>query len=270
MNRLPRQLESLARMLTYMLGHRPDEFGLVLGEDGSIPVKQLLQALASEPGWGFVRRHHLEQLAGLMQPPAFELAGEHLRALTPGPDRLRRPGASPPALLYAAIPARVQARVWEEGLKPPSGQELVLAATRETALKLGRRLGPELILVTVQAQAAARAGTKFVGYGDELFLAPALPRDFIQMPPPPQQQEKARPEKAPRLQPSPGSVILDLPQLFQPKPPKIRGKDKKGEPAWKAGTRGLRRQRRREDGAKGEKGNIIAGAKGDKGKRPKG
>ncbi len=245
MTRLPRQLESLARMLTYMLGHRPDEFGLVLSEDGFIPVKQLQQALIAEPGWGFVRRHHLEQVAALMQPPAFELTEDLMRCLAPGPPLLRRPGATPPALLYAAIPAKAHERVWEEGLQPPPDRELLLAATQETALKLGRRRGPELILVTVQAKAAAKSGIAFAGYGEELYLAPALAREFIQLPPPPLQQEKGRATKPPRPLPTPGSVILDLPQMFQPNP-QFKGKGKKGEPSWKSGARALRKKRRTE------------------------
>jgi len=112
MARLPKQLESLARMLTYILSHRPDEFGLVLSEEGFIPIKHLLQALAAEPGWGFVRRYHLDQLAGLMSPPAFEVEGERIRALAPEPAELRRdPGEVPPALLYAAIPPSSHTRV---------------------------------------------------------------------------------------------------------------------------------------------------------------
>ena len=126
MARLPRQLESLARMLTYILSHRPDEFGLVLSEEGFIPIKHLLQALSAEPGWGFVRRYHLDQVVGLMSPPAFEVEGEQIRALTPEPARLRRDlGEPPPALLYAAIPPKAHARVWEEGLKPLPDREIV-------------------------------------------------------------------------------------------------------------------------------------------------
>ncbi len=96
MARLPRQLENLARMLTYILSHRPDEFGLVLSEEGFIPIKLLLQALSGEPGWGFVRRYHLDQVVGLMSPPAFEVAEERIRSLTPGPAQLRRDPGEPP------------------------------------------------------------------------------------------------------------------------------------------------------------------------------
>jgi putative RNA 2'-phosphotransferase len=254
MSRLPRQLESLARMLTYMLSHRPDEFGLVLSEEGFIPIKSLLQALGAEPGWGFVRRYHLEQLAGLMSPPAFEVEGERLRALAPEPAQLRRePGEPPPALLYAAIPPKAHARVWEEGLKPPPDRELVLAATPEVAKKLGRRRSPDPILVIVQAQAATRRGLSFTGYGEGLYLAPALPRDLLQLPPPPQAPEKPKAEKPRPAAPTPGSFALDLPGMLPPGV-KPRSKGRKDEPAWKAGTRALRKQREKGEKGKGRKG----------------
>ncbi len=250
MSRLPRQLEGLARMLTYILSHRPDEFGLVLSDAGFIPIKHLLQVLTAEPGWGFVRRHHLDQVVGLMSPPAFEVAGEQIRALSPEPARLRRPPEEPPpALLYAAIPPKVHGKVWEAGLKPPPDQELVLAATPELALKLGSRRAPEPILVTVQAQAAARRGISFTGYGDGLYLAPALPRDLLQLPPPPQVPEKPKPSIPRPPAPTPGSFTLDLPRMFHPAAKPRRSKGKKEEPPWKAGTRALRKKRiKREKG----------------------
>ena len=242
MPRLPRQLESLARMLTYMLCHRPDEFGLVLSEEGFVPLKQVHQALVSEPGWGFVRRRHLEELAAFSQSPRFEVASEAIRAVSPGPARLRRsPGEMPPALLYLAIPPKAQERVWAEGLKPPLGQELLLAARPELALKLGRRRAPDPVLLTVQSRAAAGAGISFQGYGEELYLAPALPREFLQMPPRSLGKEKPQPERPPRPRPTPGGLILDLAQILQG-PPKSRSKGK-GEPAWKPGARALRRKR---------------------------
>jgi putative RNA 2'-phosphotransferase len=262
MSRLPRQLESLARMLTYILSHRPDEFGLVLSDEGFVAIKQLLQALSAEPGWAFVRRHHLEQVAGLISPATFEIVGDRIRALAPGPAQLRRPpGEPPPTLLYAAIPPKAHARVWEEGLKPPPDRELVLAATPELALKLGRRRAPDPILITIQAQAASRRRISFTGYGEGLYLAPALPRDLLQLPPLLQTPEKPKAEKPQPPASTPGTFFPDLTGMFQP-PEKNHGKTKKDEPAWKAGARAWRRQR--------EKGGKDFGGKGEKGKRRKG
>jgi putative RNA 2'-phosphotransferase len=246
MSRLPKQLEGLARMLTYILCHRPDEFGLVLSEEGFVPIKHLLATLVAEPGWGFVRRHHLDQVVGLMSPPAFEIVGEQIHALNPEPARLRRdPGEFPPALLYVAIPPKAHAKVWDEGLKPPPDRDLVLSTNKDTAIKLGRRRSPHPIVVIVQAQVADRRGIKFSGYGEGLYLAPALPRDLLQLPPPPQVPDKPKPEAA--RPPTPGTFFPDLPGMFQPAPKKPKGKGKKAEPAWKAGTRALRKNRRRDE-----------------------
>ncbi len=249
MTRLPRPLEDLAKVLTYLLGHRPDEFGLVLDPEGFVPVKQLLQALAGEKGLAHVRRHDLEQLTGLMSPPCFEMTADKIKGLIPGPAQLRRPGEDPPALLYLAITPKSHERVFEAGLKAPLERELILAHTKELALKLGRRRSPEPILVTVQAQAAVRAGIYLENYGENLSQAREIPRQFLQLAPPPVKPvrpEKSRPEKAAPPPTHPGSVMLDLPD-FLAKANRPRSKDKKGEPAWKSGTRALRRERRKPD-----------------------
>ncbi len=248
--KLPRQLEALARMMAYMLGHRPDEFGLVLAEDGSIALKRFHQALSQEPGWGFVRRHHLDQVVSLLQPPAFAVVAERIRCLRPGPLPRRRYGETPPALLYLAIAPKAHEAVWLEGLKAAGGQELVLARTRETALKLGKRRAPVPIVVTIQAQAAANSGVAFTGYGEELFLSSGLPREFLQMsaPPPPEEKPKPKPAASP---PTPGTFRVEFP----PAAAQPRGRrGKKAEPTWKAGARALRKDR-----AKGEKGKRGKG-----------
>jgi len=246
MTRLPRQLEDLAKILTYLLCHRPDEFGVVLDPEGFVPLKRLLQALAAEPGWGHVRRHHLEQLAGLLHPPRFEIVEDRIRSLVPGPADLRRSGEEPPVLLYIAIPPKAHEPVFASGLNAPRGQEVLLADTPELALKLGRRRSPDPVLVTVQAQAAVRTGVTLQRYGEHLYLTLEVPRKFLQLAPPPPKPEKPKPEKAPPPRPLPGTVTLDL-QDFLETPTRGKAKGKKDEPAWKSGARALRRQRRKKE-----------------------
>jgi putative RNA 2'-phosphotransferase len=238
--RLPRQLEALARLLTYILCHRPDEFGLVLSEEGFVPIKHLLPALAGEPGWGFVRRRQLEEIAALGQPRALEIQGDLIRALIPGPARLRQPVAAPPTLLYYAISSKAHARVWEDGLKAPAGQDLLLAATPELAQKLGKRRGGGL-LVTIQARAAKQKGVVFQGYGESLFLAGAVPREFLQLPAP-DLKETDKPGKPAKPKPLAGTVVMDLPQFFQ-EAARVKGKFK-GEAAWKTGAKAARKKKR--------------------------
>jgi putative RNA 2'-phosphotransferase len=248
MTRLPRHLEALAKMLIYLLCHRPDEFGLVLDEEGFTPIKRLLAALTGEPGWGHVRRQHLEQTVALSQSPLFEIRDDKIRSLSPRHAALRRPrGEAPPALLYAAIPPKAHAAVAEHGLRPPANQELVLAASPETALKLGKRRAPDPILITVQARAAAAAGVVFQGYGEELFLTSTLlPGEFVQAPPLPKEPEKTRPKPKPAKPeitlPPPGTLPIDFAEAMKKAG---QGARKTGEPAWKSATRKERRKRQR-------------------------
>lgn len=245
MPRLPRELETLARMLAYLLGHRPDEFGLALEEGGWVPIKQLLLTLHEEPGFGRVRREDLERLAGFLSPPCLEVAGERVRSLDPAPPELRRDPVGPlPSSLYLAIPPKIHALVWDQGLKAPPGREQVLARRPEMALRLGKRRAPNPVLVTVQTPAARRAGIIFQAYGEELFLAAAaIPREFLQLPAPP--KEAPPPKTAPKAKtpPTPGTVVFDLPQMLTGKP--TRGK-KRDEAAWKSGARTLRKKPRTE------------------------
>ncbi len=92
--------ESLAKLLSYILSRRPDEFGLVLDETGRLPVKELLWALAQEEGWGYVRRSHLEEVVNLVTPGAFELDKDSY----PGPSAWTRQ-APVPGIGLAAVPA---------------------------------------------------------------------------------------------------------------------------------------------------------------------
>jgi len=241
MPRLPRELESLARMLAYLLGRRPDEFGLVLAAGGWVTVKQLLQALHAEPGFTRVRREDLERLAALVSPAPLEVAGERVRSLAPPAPELRREaGAPPPSLLYLAISPQIHVRVWEDGLKPPGGRELVLARRPEMALRLGQRRDNHPVLVTVAAQAAAKGGTAFQAYGEELFLAAAaIPREFLTLPGPPKEAPPPKTAARPKATPTPGALIMDLPQMLSGKPEKGKKRD---EAAWKSGARALRKK----------------------------
>jgi len=244
MSRLPRELESLARMLAYMLGRRPDEFGLVLEEGGWVQIKKLLQSLHEEPGFSRVRREDLERLAALISPPPLEISGERVRSLAPPSPELRRDPEGPlPSSLYLAISPKVHPLVWEQGLKPPPGRELVLARQPEMALRLGKRRDNEPILVIIQATAAARAGVSFQAYGEELFLSPTgIPREFLQVPPLPKEALPPRPAAKPKAHPAPGALLLDLPQMLTGKPAQGKQRD---EASWKKGARALRKKRRK-------------------------
>lgn len=235
--------KDLAKLLAYVLGRRPDEFALVPDADGFVRIKSLLQALSEEGSWGYVRESHVREVMLSIADPPVELSENRIRAL----DRTHAPTPEyepePPGLLYGAIRKKAWPHVRQKGLRPGAEDRICLALDKETALRRGRRIDPEPVLVTVHTTTAADRGVVFFRFGEKLFLSEHLPPDCITGPPPPKVKEEPAPAKKPPAAPkTPGSFLLDL-HPDQEGKKSTKDKKKRGkDPDWK---REQRRSRRR-------------------------
>ena len=54
-----RSLEQLAKIISYILGRNPAEFGLVPDSDGFVKIKEFLKALSEEEGLKYVRTSNI-------------------------------------------------------------------------------------------------------------------------------------------------------------------------------------------------------------------
>ena len=141
--------KDLAKLLAYALGRRPDEFGLVPDTEGFVRIKTLLQALGEEAGWKYVRESHLREVVLSVSDPPVEMVESRIRARDGS--RLPEPAyePSPPGLLYHCVRRRAWPHVRQKGLKPVAEARVCLAADPEAALRRGRRIDPDPVLVTV-------------------------------------------------------------------------------------------------------------------------
>jgi len=231
--------QALVKMLRYVLGVAPAEFGLLPDEAGWVSVKELLAALHQEEGWRHLRQGMLADAANRLAPELIELADNRLRCAQrsyPPPDY----EAQPPAHLYLGARRKAWPVMHKRGLEAgPGGRPWLLAADPDRALSLGRRRDPEPMLVTVQAQPAAEQGAAFAAWG-EYFLCEWAPAACLMGPPveeaPPAKKPvaKAPPAKeaGPALPPPgtlPGSFILTAEDVEKPYKRKGISKDI----AWK-------------------------------------
>ena len=76
------KVDSLARFLLYVLGRRPDEFGLVPDAGGFVLLKELLQAIHEEPSWRYVRQSHVNEVLCGSYRAEFDAEGDRLSART--------------------------------------------------------------------------------------------------------------------------------------------------------------------------------------------
>jgi putative RNA 2'-phosphotransferase len=250
--KIQQKKEALARFLTYMLGCRPDEFGLFPDEQGFIPIKDILKACSEEDGWGFVREASIEELLREPDGPGFEMEDKMLR-VHPGQSRLNYGPPErvlPPKLLYHAVRRKGYPVILEQGIKPGGRPLIPLSTTIEAAMRIGKRRDSTPVLLTILASRADEAGIHFFRSQELIYLVDFLPPKYFTGPPLPKEKptpEKKKPENKVEDVSTPGSFYLDV-ERMGPEPghrPERPSKKKKGDiPDWKIA---VRKERRRGD-----------------------
>ena len=228
--------------MLYILGHRPDEFGLVPDREGFVTFKELLWAIHEEPGWGYVREGDLREVLLGKNRDLFETkegrirAGERRWCHTPD-----EPALEPPKILFVGVRRRAHPRAMEKGLSSPA----VLSPDRDMALKMAKRRDQRPVILEVLTTPARERGVAFYSFGD-LFLADHIPAPCIAGPPVTEEMREAfEPAKTKKEKPAsgpdftPGSFVLDL-SRDPNRPRRARGRKRKG---WKEEARKMRREK---------------------------
>lgn len=210
----PQPVERLAKFLDYVLGRRPDEFGLIPDSDGFVKIKDLLKAINEEEGWGWVRQAALNEVTVTLPEPPVEIAGGRIRAADRSQLPERAPAMEMPTLLYTCVRRKAHPVVVKHGVSPlGGGDSVVLAESEEMAERLGRRIDAAPVKLTVNSDQCVNAGLMVEKYGDGLFLVGELPPHCFSAPPLPKEREdakKADAPTAPARPKTPGSFFVDI------------------------------------------------------------
>lgn len=208
-----RSLTQLAKFIAYALGRKPDEFGLVPDPDGFIKINEFLKAVREEDGLQYVRSSNIEEILITQPNPPVEIKGNLIRATYRDKLPPHSPAQNLPKLLYTCVRRRAYPVVLEKGIFPTTYYRVILSSHRDLAEKMGKRMDPMPVLITVQTGKATQSGTMFYGAGDMIFLAESIHKDCFTGPPLPKQKPVAiKPEtsKEHKLHKLAGSFLIDL------------------------------------------------------------
>ena len=243
-----KSVKTLSKFLAYILERRPDEFGLVIDSEGYIKIKELLKALNEEKGFRHVRRSHLNEILCSTMNPPFEIVGNNIRAKHR--DHLPRHDAAHdlPKLLYTCIRRKAHPFVKDKGIFPSRYHQVVLSPRRDLAERMGKRSGPEPIVLTVHVQKSIDYGVSFYQAGGLLFLADSIPPGCFSGPALP----KEKPEKLKQKQKnnvkkaeSAGSFLVDLDTAGSQQT--FGRKSKKKERDWQGKNKRMKKQKRKRE-----------------------
>ncbi|MEU0399938.1 RNA 2'-phosphotransferase [Streptomyces sp. NPDC006197] len=176
-----RRTVKVSKYLSKHLRHQPERIGLVLDAHGWTEIDDLLRA-AAEHGFPFTREE-LDHVVATNDKKRFAVEGTRIRASqghTVAVD-LDLPVAEPPAYLYHGTVAGRLPSIRAEGLRPMARHHVHLSPDRETASRVGARRGRPVVL-SVDAGAMRRAGHVFRVSANGVWLADAVPPEFLRFP----------------------------------------------------------------------------------------
>ncbi len=237
--------ERLSKFLDYILGRRPDEFGLVPDPDGYVKIKDLIKVLGEEAGWKYVRKQHLDEITVTLPKPSIEVDGTLVRSVNRALLPLPSPAQNPPKLLFACVRRKAHAFVLEKGLVPADRDQVVLSSSPELAQRMGRRMDTQAVLVTVQVAPLLNHGVTLSQAGETLFLAGRVPPECLTAPPLPKQKPEPPKKEVPKERTPPhmaGSFQYD--PLMEAEKKRAKQDRKKKEIAWKKDRKRMKKLKR--------------------------
>ncbi|SMC00233.1 phosphotransferase KptA/Tpt1 [Hymenobacter roseosalivarius DSM 11622] len=175
------QNQALSKTLSYVLRHKPEEFGLALDAEGWVSVADLLSALQARQHQ--VTQAQLYEVVATNDKKRFSLsaAGAKIRA-NQGHSvavELGLAPTTPPELLYHGTATRFLASIRASGLHSGSRQHVHLSADPAAAVAVGSRHGKPVVL-TVQAGRLHRTGGQFYLSANGVWLTVSVPPEYLE------------------------------------------------------------------------------------------
>ena len=237
-----RKVANLSRFMSYILGKRPDEFGLVPDREGYITIKEFLNAINEEPNMAYVRESHVREVLLHDRDGIFEIDGKKIRSTKRDfcPVEKEKDLAPLSKILFKGVKRKAYPYILKSGLLPGSKEHIVMTKDRDLAIRIARRLDPKPIILEISAGSAIENGITFYHFGDSLYLADRVPVQFISGPPLPKELPSRQEIPKKEREEAPGSFILKVemdPDL------KRRKKAKKGI-GWKEEVKKGRKRKR--------------------------
>jgi len=177
-----RELDHLGRVLTGILRHFPDRYGLTMDPHGWIPLAEIARAIGQRHrGYPWLRAHHLVAIAETDAKGRYEVRADRIRATyghTVEVD-LDLPTDEIPDRLYFPVTEEEAALVLEVGLKPVDRKRVHLSKTHADAAAAGSVRSPNPVILEIDTVAARSSGLVILRAGRTVFLTDAVPPEFL-------------------------------------------------------------------------------------------
>ena len=175
------KIKKVSKSLSYVLRHRPDTIGLMLGENGWVAVDALLRAFEEHDT--FYSRELIERVVAESDKQRFELSadGKQIRARQGHSVEidLGYEPAVPPDVLYHGTATRNLESIFDSGINKGNRHHVHMSTNKQTMLAVGMRHGKPALLA-IDAKRMHEQGYTFYVTGNNVWLTEHVPAEFIE------------------------------------------------------------------------------------------
>jgi putative RNA 2'-phosphotransferase len=175
------RLMKVSRTIAYALRHHPENFDLILDDEGWVSVQQLLVALRQHNPVQSIITDDIAAVIAQSSKQRFEVQDDMIRAYYGHSiqQKMTRKLATPPTILFHGTTPEAANAIKTEGLKPMKRQYVHLSAEEATARAVALRRTQRPVILRVNALQAHQQNIKFYYANDMVWLADHIPAGFI-------------------------------------------------------------------------------------------
>ncbi len=176
------QEKRLSKLLSLMLRHEPEQFGLTLDAQGFAPLEDVLRAVQTRKKWGEATLADIRYVVRNSDKQRYEIEGDKIRARYGHSvaEKIEHTPIEPPEILYHGTSPHALEAIKNDGLRAMKRQYVHLSIEPEQARMVGSRHHPHPIILKVRAREAWQNGVLFYQPEARLFLADEVPPEWIE------------------------------------------------------------------------------------------
>ena len=174
------RLVSISKLLSLILRHKPEQFGVVLDAEGYASIEEVLAAIKSRmPN---VTERDLVAIVDSVEPDKrrFTMEKSEIRANYGHSlrERISHEVQVPPPVLWHGTNESAVSSILEAGIRPMQRQYVHLTTDIDLAVRVGGRRGRACVL-KVDAERAHAEGVAFYRANEMFWLADVVPARFV-------------------------------------------------------------------------------------------
>jgi putative RNA 2'-phosphotransferase len=174
------RLVRVSKLMSLILRHKPEQFGVFLDPEGYAPMDDLVRALRESLADACVEDVH--RVVETLEPDKgrFSISGPDIRANYGHSlrERIAQQRVVPPSTLLHGTSEEAVSSIRREGIRPMRRQYVHLTTNADLAGRVGGRHGKFRIL-QIDALRACESGIAFYRANESFWLADFVPADFI-------------------------------------------------------------------------------------------